>query len=41
MSILSSISISMLVDSVKNQNTGLLTKIAEIGKSKAENLYLS
>ncbi len=38
MSILSSISISMLVDSVKNQNTGLLTKIPGIGKSKAEKL---
>ncbi len=38
MSILSSISISMLVDSVKNQNTGLLTKVPGIGKSKAEKL---
>jgi holliday junction DNA helicase RuvA len=38
MSILSSISISMLVDSVKNQNTGYLVKIPGIGKSKAEKL---
>jgi Holliday junction DNA helicase RuvA len=38
MSILSSISLSMLVDSVKNQNTGYLVKIPGIGKSKAEKL---
>jgi Holliday junction DNA helicase RuvA len=38
MSILSSISVSMLVDSVRNQNTGLLVKIPGIGKSKAEKL---
>jgi len=37
-SLLSGLSVERLVDAVKNQNTGILTKIPGIGKSKAEKL---
>ena len=38
LSILSGISINMLIEAVKSENTGLLTKIPGIGKAKAEKL---
>ncbi len=37
-SLLSGLSVERLVDAVKNQNSGILTKIPGIGKSKAEKL---